>query len=99
VRLLLIVLDSDVSGLIVILGMYRQREQAEEGQYIKKMEAEKLKTAQEKLEAAKAELVSTPNPKPHLASMLMAHRRKSLRRRSRLSRNDALARTIWQICC
>lgn len=35
-----------------------QREQAEEGQYIKKREMEKIKEAQEKVKAAQAELVS-----------------------------------------
>jgi hypothetical protein len=35
-----------------------QREQAEEGQYIRKREQEQLKNAQEKLKAAQAEVVS-----------------------------------------
>lgn len=37
---------------------FSQREQAEEGQYIKKRELEKLKEAKEKLKAAQAEVVS-----------------------------------------
>lgn len=36
----------------------RQREQAEEGQYIRKKELEKLKQAQDKVKAAQSELVS-----------------------------------------
>lgn len=38
--------------------VHRQREQAEEGQYIKRREMERLKAAQEKLAAAQAEVVS-----------------------------------------
>ncbi|KAK4687718.1 hypothetical protein P7C73_g2399, partial [Tremellales sp. Uapishka_1] len=39
---------------------FSQREQAEEGQYVKKREAEKLKAAKKKLEEAQAEFVSYP---------------------------------------
>jgi hypothetical protein len=38
-------------------GAQRQREQAEEGQYIKKREVEKLKEAKARLEQAQAEVV------------------------------------------
>lgn len=37
---------------------FSQREQAEEGQYIRKRELEKLKAAEEKVKSAQAELVS-----------------------------------------
>lgn len=39
------------------LTSYRQRENAEEGQYIKRKEAEQLKAAQEKKAAAEKEIV------------------------------------------
>lgn len=39
------------------IGAHRQREQAEEGQYIKKREVEKLKEAKARLQQAQAEVV------------------------------------------
>jgi len=58
--------DSRVEGATGSSKGFSQKEQAEEGQYIKRKENERLKEAKEKLKQAQAEVVSSGfSPETH----------------------------------